>query len=132
MTRARWCGNVIGDMLSRSDASRLMPSSRPNDPPTRKHTFDVPPAAFRPPPKVDSAVVRLVPHAAEDIGIDDPEHFANVVRAAFGQRRKTLRNALMGVCTTEQIEAAGLRADARAEQVEVAGFVRLANLLATG
>lgn len=89
--------------------------------------FDVPPAAFRPPPKVDSAVVRLVPHAAEDIGIDDPGHFANVVRAAFGQRRKTLRNALMGVCTTEQIEAAGLRADARAEQVEVAGFVRLAN-----
>ena len=52
----------------------------------------------------------------------------SVVRAAFGQRRKTLRNALTGVATSEQIEAAGLRPDARAEQVEVAGFVRLANL----
>ena len=56
--------------------------------------------------------------------------FAHVVRAAFGQRRKTLRNALQGVADTT-IEAAGLRADARAEQVEVAGFVRLANLLAS-
>ena len=60
--------------------------------------FDVPPGAFRPPPKVDSAVVRLVPHAPASIGIDDPKRFAEVVRAAFGQRRKTLRNALMGVC----------------------------------
>ena len=90
--------------------------------------FDVPPAAFRPPPKVDSAVVRLVPRTPETIGVDDPKRFADVVRAAFGQRRKTLRNALMGVATSEQIEAAGLRPDARAEQVEVAGFVRLANL----
>jgi len=89
--------------------------------------FDVPPAAFRPPPKVDSAVVRLIPRAPETIGVNDPKWFAEVVRAAFGQRRKTLRNALMGTCTAEQIEAAGLRADARAEQVEVEGFVRLAN-----
>ena len=90
--------------------------------------FDVPPAAFRPPPKVDSAVVRLVPHAPEAVGIDDPKRFTEVVRAAFGQRRKTLRNALMGVCDTTQMEAAGIRPDARAEQVEVAAFVRLANL----
>ncbi len=90
--------------------------------------FDVPPAAFRPPPRVDSAVVRLVPRAPASIGIDDPRHFADVVRAAFGQRRKTLRNALSGVCDSAQIEAAGLRPEARAEQVEVAGFVRLANL----
>ncbi|MCY7312410.1 MAG: 16S rRNA (adenine(1518)-N(6)/adenine(1519)-N(6))-dimethyltransferase RsmA [Pseudoxanthomonas sp.] len=89
--------------------------------------FDVPPAAFRPPPKVDSAVVRLVPHAADAIGIQDRARFADVVRAAFGQRRKTLRNALSGVCDVEQIEAAGLRPELRAEQVEVAAFVRLAN-----
>lgn len=74
--------------------------------------FDVPPAAFRPPPKVDSAVVRLVPHAADSIGIDDPRRFTEVVRAAFGQRRKTLRNALSGVCDTTQMEA-GIRPDAR-------------------
>ena len=90
--------------------------------------FDVPPTAFRPPPKVDSAVARLVPHAPEQVGINDHKRFADVVRAAFGQRRKTLRNALSGVCDTDQIEAAGLRPDLRAEQVEVAAFVRLANL----
>jgi 16S rRNA (adenine1518-N6/adenine1519-N6)-dimethyltransferase len=92
--------------------------------------FVVPPGAFRPAPKVDSAVVRLVPKAAERIQVRDRAVFANVVRAAFGQRRKTLRNALNGVADGAAIEAAGLRADARAEQVEVAGFVRLANLLA--
>ena len=62
------------------------------------------------------------------MGINDHKRFADVVRAAFGQRRKTLRNALSGVCDTDQIEAAGLRPDLRAEQVEVAAFVRLANL----
>jgi len=92
--------------------------------------FDVPPAAFRPPPRVDSAVVRMLPRDPASIGIDDPQRFVEVVRAAFGQRRKTLRNALSGVCDPEQIEAAGLRPDARAEQVEVAGFVKLANLVA--
>ena len=91
--------------------------------------FKVPPGAFRPAPKVDSAVVRLVPRAASEIGVDNRVRFAHVVRAAFGQRRKTLRNALQGVATSEMIEAAGLRSDARAEQIDVAGFVRLANLV---
>ncbi len=95
---------------------------------TVSRLFDVPPEAFRPPPRVDSAVVRLVPRDPAMIGIDDPKRFAEVVRAAFGQRRKTLRNALSTVCSTDQIEAASLRPDARAEQVEVAGFIRLANL----
>ena len=90
--------------------------------------FTVPPDAFRPPPKVDSAVVRLLPKPASEIGVRDPKRFEEVVRAAFGQRRKTLRNALSGTCTAEQIEAAGLRPDARAEQIEVEGFVKLANL----
>ncbi|UYB51547.1 16S rRNA (adenine(1518)-N(6)/adenine(1519)-N(6))-dimethyltransferase RsmA [Xanthomonas sp. AM6] len=93
--------------------------------------FVVPPGAFRPPPKVDSAVVRLVPRAPQDIGIADPRRFADVVRAAFGQRRKTLRNALGGVCDAAQFEAAGVRPDARAEQLEVADFVRLANVPAS-
>jgi 16S rRNA (adenine1518-N6/adenine1519-N6)-dimethyltransferase len=90
--------------------------------------FKVPPGAFRPPPKVDSAVVRMVPRTPDDIGVQDPRRFAHVVRAAFGQRRKTLRNALQGVADTAMIGAAGLRSDARAEQIDVAGFVRLANL----
>ncbi len=91
--------------------------------------FTVPPGAFRPAPKVDSAVVRLLPTPADRIEVADRRMFANVVRAAFGQRRKTLRNALNGLADAAQMEAAGLRPDARAEQVEVAGFVRLANLL---
>lgn len=93
--------------------------------------FMVPPGAFRPPPKVDSAVVRLVPLPPEQIGIDDPRRFADVVRAAFGQRRKTLRNALGNVCTSEQIVAAGIDPQNRAEQLAVADFVRLANLAQT-
>ncbi|MFC0677190.1 16S rRNA (adenine(1518)-N(6)/adenine(1519)-N(6))-dimethyltransferase RsmA [Lysobacter korlensis] len=91
--------------------------------------FDVPPGAFRPPPKVDSAVVRLVPRAPQDIGIDDATLFAHVVRDAFGQRRKTLRNALSRQCDSAAIEAAGIRPDARAEQLPVADFIRLANSL---
>lgn len=90
--------------------------------------FNVPPGAFRPPPKVDSAVVRLVPKSADEVQVRDRKRFQDVVRAAFGQRRKTLRNALSKVCDSEQIEAAGLRPDSRAEQVDVAGFVNLANL----
>ena len=93
--------------------------------------FDVPPAAFRPPPKVDSAVVRLVPLPPADIGIADPALFARIVRDAFGQRRKTLRNALQQVCTGARIEAAGIRPDLRAEQLDVAAFKRLADHLAT-
>jgi 16S rRNA (adenine1518-N6/adenine1519-N6)-dimethyltransferase len=88
--------------------------------------FKVPPGAFRPPPKVDSAVVRLVPRPPERIGIADPRRFAAIVRAAFGQRRKTLRNALNGVCTVEEIAAAGIDPQARAEQLAVADFVHLA------
>jgi 16S rRNA (adenine1518-N6/adenine1519-N6)-dimethyltransferase len=92
--------------------------------------FDVPPAAFRPPPKVDSAVVRLVPRDPATIGIADPVMYANVVRDAFGQRRKTLRNALSQLCDAAAIEAAGIRPDARAEQIGVPDFIRLANALA--
>lgn len=90
--------------------------------------FTVPPGAFRPAPKVDSAVVRLQPRPPADIGIDDPTRFTQIVRAAFGQRRKTLRNALSGVLDVAAIEAAGLRPDARAEQLAVADFIHLANL----
>lgn len=93
--------------------------------------FKVAPGAFRPAPKVDSAVVRLQPLPPADIGIDDPVRFAQVVRAAFGQRRKTLRNALSGVLDAAAIEAAGLRPDARAEQLAVADFIHLSNTALT-
>jgi len=89
--------------------------------------FDIKPDAFHPPPKVDSALVHLRPKPAAMVGINDSERFAHLVRAAFGQRRKTLRNALSGVCTPDQFAAAAIDAGTRAEQVSVAGFIRLAN-----
>ena len=70
---------------------------------------------------------RLVPKPSSQIEVADRAVFADVVRAAFGQRRKTLRNALSGTCSVEQIEAAGLRPHLRAEQVPVSDFIRLAN-----
>ena len=91
--------------------------------------FTVPPGAFRPAPKVDSAVVRLVPLPPESIAVRDRGSFERVVRDAFGQRRKTLRNALSKLCDAGAIEAAGIRPDARAEQIEVGDFIRLANSL---
>ena len=91
--------------------------------------FMVPPHAFRPPPKVDSAVVRLVPLAADKIQIKDAVLFENLVRDAFGQRRKTIRNAMQALATSDDIEAVGLRPDARAEQLPVADFIKLANFL---
>lgn len=87
----------------------------------------VPPGAFRPAPKVDSAVVRLVPLAPEAIQVQDRAHFAHIVRAAFAQRRKTLHNALRELCDDAHIREAGLEPQMRAEQVPVAGFIRLAN-----
>ena len=92
--------------------------------------FTVGPGAFRPPPKVDSAVVRLVPRAPESVGIADRARFAAIVRDAFGQRRKTLRNALSRVCDEATLRAAGIDPQARAEQLPVADFIRLANCAA--
>ena len=92
--------------------------------------FKVPPGAFTPPPKVDSAIVRMVPKARDSIGIDDPILFARVVKAAFAQRRKTLRNALDGVCDVEAMHQVGISPGARAETVSADDFIALANLLA--
>jgi len=89
----------------------------------------VPPGAFRPPPKVDSAVVRLQPRPVDELGLIAPRAFERIVRAAFSQRRKTLRNALGNVCTAELMEQTGIAPGARAETIAVQDFVRLANAL---
>jgi 16S rRNA (adenine1518-N6/adenine1519-N6)-dimethyltransferase len=62
--------------------------------------------AFVPPPKVDSAVVKIVPRPAPRAEIGDEKHFSRVVHAAFGQRRKTLRNALRAVFDVAHVDAA--------------------------
>jgi len=94
--------------------------------------FTVPPGAFRPAPNVDSAVTRLVPLGAAKPRIDDTALFGRVVAAAFGQRRKTLRNALSALCPASALEAAGIDPGARGETLGVADFVRLANRLGPG
>ena len=91
--------------------------------------FDVAPGAFRPPPRVDSSVVRLVPVEAP-LALDDPRLFEQVVAAAFGQRRKTLRNSLGRFADPDALAAASIGAAQRAEEVPVEGFVALANALA--
>jgi len=88
--------------------------------------MDVPARAFTPPPKVDSAVVRLAPRPDRP----SPARLAAlqaVTAAAFGQRRKMLRQSLKALGGEPLIEAAGLDPQARAETVDVAGFLRLAD-----
>ena len=91
----------------------------------------VPPGAFRPPPKVDSAVVRLVPLAARELPDVDFAMIERIVRAAFGQRRKTLSNSLSEYAAAADIEAAGLDPRARAEQLAPQAYVALARVLAS-
>jgi 16S rRNA (adenine1518-N6/adenine1519-N6)-dimethyltransferase len=90
----------------------------------------VPPGAFRPPPKVDSAVVRLTPRPPAERHFADPLLLARVVKAAFGQRRKTLSNALGELADAEKIARAGIDPRSRAEQLAPAAFVKLAETLA--
>jgi 16S rRNA (adenine1518-N6/adenine1519-N6)-dimethyltransferase len=92
--------------------------------------FIVPPGAFRPSPKVDSAVARLTPLNAARPQIDDEGLLARIVAAAFGQRRKTLRNALRSIATDTDLERRGIDPVARGETLSVADFVGLANALA--
>lgn len=90
--------------------------------------FTVPAEAFRPPPKVESAVVRLTPLMPEQRHDAPREAVSAVVRAAFGQRRKTLGNALKQLLDAAQIRAAGIDPAARAETLAPADFVRLAKV----
>ena len=92
--------------------------------------FVVPAGAFRPQPKVESAVARLIPLRERKPAIHDPVLFERVVAASFGQRRKTLRNALRTICDETTLHDAGIEPGARGETLSVADFVRLANLIA--
>ncbi|MFG1300010.1 16S rRNA (adenine(1518)-N(6)/adenine(1519)-N(6))-dimethyltransferase RsmA [Xanthobacter sp. V3C-3] len=97
-----------------------------------KIAFDVAPSAFVPPPKVTSSVVHLVPRAAP---LPCPlSALERVTEAAFGQRRKMLRQSLksLGVDAGALLAATGVEETARAEEIDVAGFVALANAYAEG
>ena len=95
----------------------------------------VPPGAFRPPPKVESAVLRLTPLPAPPVELDDEARFEAVVRAAFAQRRKTLANALaagLGLsvgATREAATSAGVDPGRRAETLDIREFAEVARRL---
>jgi 16S rRNA (adenine1518-N6/adenine1519-N6)-dimethyltransferase len=89
--------------------------------------LDVPPESFRPAPKVDSAIVRMIPLPAGKILVRNEVLFATIVAAAFGQRRKTLRNTWRGYLQESEFAALEIDPQLRAENLSVADFVRVAN-----
>ena len=89
--------------------------------------LDVPASAFRPEPKVESAVIRMIPKAAGSERAADERLFADTVAAAFSQRRKTLRNTLGSTLTAEDFAALGIDSRARAQTLSVSDFIRIAN-----
>jgi len=91
--------------------------------------FDVPPEAFTPQPKVMSAIVRLLPYKDLPLKADQPKVLDKIVRAAFSQRRKTIRNGLKGLISAEELEAINVDPGARAETLDIATFVNIANSL---
>jgi len=88
--------------------------------------FDVPAEAFRPPPRVVSAIVRLTPKDLEEAALSLLPALDMLVRQAFGQRRKTLRNSLKTSLTEDAIEAAGVDPGLRPERLSLQDFLRLA------
>jgi len=88
--------------------------------------FEVPPSAFNPPPKVDSAIVKLTPLTKQFV-LKNTILFANLVREAFGQRRKTIRNSMSNFVKTKDFEALDLDPKLRAENLSVDNFINIAN-----
>ncbi len=93
--------------------------------------LDVPPESFQPAPKVDSAVVRLIPVAHRIGQAQDFEQFATLVKQAFHQRRKTIRNNLKGLAGDDDLQAVGINPQDRAEHIAPEKYVALANHLAS-
>jgi len=91
--------------------------------------LDVPPTAFEPAPKVDSAIVRMIPRPTPVLQAHDEALLSRVVQQSFGQRRKTLRNNLRGWMTEDELAAVGVDANARPETLSVSDYVRIANVL---
>lgn len=95
------------------------------------HLFDVPPDAFFPPPKVQSAIVRLIPRETPLFPDCDRQKLAKVVQLAFSHRRKTLRNNFKNVFTDSDLASLNIDPSARAETLPLNTFVELSRLLST-
>lgn len=90
--------------------------------------IDVPPGCFNPPPKVQSAVVKLRVRQSPSVKAHCEKRLSEIVSAAFQQRRKTLSNALKNVLPLEAIEACGINPKCRPDNLSVEDYVRLANV----
>jgi 16S rRNA (adenine1518-N6/adenine1519-N6)-dimethyltransferase len=95
------------------------------------HLFDVPPECFDPPPRVMSAIVRMVPKPAQERAAIPGEIFSRVVSTAFSQRRKMLRNTWANVVPEHMANAAGIALTARAEEIAPQQFVHVAQMMAS-
>ena len=89
--------------------------------------FDVPPGAFRPAPKVMSSIVRMAPLPADKLDAQDEALLEAIVSAAFGQRRKTLKNTLRAYLDEADFSALGIDSGLRGEKLAVSQFVAIAN-----
>lgn len=91
--------------------------------------IEVPPTAFVPPPKVDSAVIRLIPKDKELRTQATPKTLNRVCLEAFNQRRKTLRNSLSNLMTAEELAELNIDASLRAENLSLDQFISIANYI---
>lgn len=91
--------------------------------------IDVPPESFDPPPKVQSAVVRLIPKPVSELNAKSQEKLSQVVLTAFSQRRKMLRNTMKGMLSDAGFAELGIAPTLRPEDVSVEDYVRIANYL---
>lgn len=91
--------------------------------------FLIGPGAFKPRPKVESAFIRLIPHAKPPVTVQDEYAFSRIVRQAFSHRRKTLRNALRSLLDVDAIRAAGVDPALRPEQLGLSDFAALSRNL---
>jgi 16S rRNA (adenine1518-N6/adenine1519-N6)-dimethyltransferase len=94
-----------------------------------EHLFDVPPHAFNPPPKVQSAIVRLTPWVDSPWPTCNEPQLRALVKAAFAHRRKTLRNNLKGIIDSTQLEALDIDPGARAETLQLTQFIEITNAI---
>ena len=91
--------------------------------------FNIAPGSFTPAPKVESSFIRLTPLSIDQHDIHDTVLFSRIVRQAFSQRRKTIRNSLKGTVDEQALVDVGIATTARAENLGVADYIKLANFL---
>ena len=94
-----------------------------------QYLFDVAPGSFSPPPRVDSAVIRMIPLTRPGYDFGNQENFAAIVQTAFSQRRKTISNSLKSLVSREVIESCAIDPGLRAENLTIGDFATLSRAI---